>query len=298
MGKPSFLIFAIIFLYPFSLFGQKTTKIERIPFELTEHNNIVISGILNDADTVKLMFHTAASSLSMIKEFTKTASNIIWDQKTEVNSWGGTSDSRYSKSNSLKIGELAWNDLEIWESENSGPGTVGKFGPNLFADRVIEIDFDNQLMTIRSTLPELISLYDKLPLFYQNDMMFIEGKSAIGDSSVGNRFLIHSGFGGTLLFDDAFVNNYNLTEQLNITGSRRLKDSYGNVIITQKALLSKFSVGAAEITSLPVEFFEGSIGRQKMSVLGGNILKRFNLIIDADRAYIYLKASKLSDLPF
>lgn len=45
--------------------------------------------------------------------------------------------------------------------------------------------------------------------------------------------------------------------------------------------------------NIPVGFFTGALGRQKMSIVGGDLLKRFNLIIDAERANIYLKENKL-----
>jgi len=47
---------------------------------------------------------------------------------------------------------------------------------------------------------------------------------------------------------------------------------------------------------IPVGFFEGSMGRQKMSVIGGEILKRFNLIIDSNRKYIYIKPNGYSEI--
>lgn len=42
----------------------------------------------------------------------------------------------------------------------------------------------------------------------------------------------------------------------------------------------------------------GSIGRQKMSVLGGDLLKHFNIIIDRKNGFIYIKPNQLMDTPF
>jgi hypothetical protein len=49
---------------------------------------------------------------------------------------------------------------------------------------------------------------------------------------------------------------------------------------------------------VPVSFFEGALGRQKVSVMGGDFLKRFNIVIDADRAFIYLKTNGLSGVAY
>ena len=49
------------------------------------------------------------------------------------------------------------------------------------------------------------------------------------------------------------------------------------------------------LDDITVGFFSGAIGRQKMSVLGGNVLKRFNILIDSEREHIYLKSNGLVD---
>jgi len=46
------------------------------------------------------------------------------------------------------------------------------------------------------------------------------------------------------------------------------------------------------------QYYFKIIGRQKMSILGGDVIKRFNIIIDAKRNYIYLKKNKLSKQPY
>jgi len=51
-------------------------------------------------------------------------------------------------------------------------------------------------------------------------------------------------------------------------------------------------MGETSFTDLTVRFFEGSIGRQKMSVLGGDLLRRFNILLGTERKFIYLKANK------
>jgi hypothetical protein len=50
-------------------------------------------------------------------------------------------------------------------------------------------------------------------------------------------------------------------------------------------------IGNQKLTHVPVEFFQGAIGRQKMSLIGGDVLKRFNIIIDAQREWIYMTAN-------
>lgn len=271
---------------------------DTIPFELTQHNNIAIKAVINEADTVKLMFHTAANGVTLIQEATEKMTNIKWNQAESVKSWGGENEARYSEDNTLQIGAFRWDSLLIFENKNSGPTTDGKFGPNLFAGKAIEINFEERILLIHQRLPDKIAAYEKVALRFEDDLMFVEGTSSIGGKEFPNLFLVHSGYGGTILYDDKFVSESKIGEQIEITEEQELKDSYGNVLETKKGILPQFSVGETTFEAIPVGFFEGSIGRQKMSVIGGNLLKRFNLIIDADRAYVYLKPNRLKALPY
>ncbi|MCB0598800.1 MAG: hypothetical protein H6557_20520 [Lewinellaceae bacterium] len=266
---------------------------DTIPFILTEHNNISIEAILNEKDTLHLMFHTAASSVTLIKSATEKLASLKLNQADTVKSWGGEHASRFGDGNSLQIGNLKWEQITIWENENSGPMTDGKFGPDLFQDKVIEINFDEHFMVIHPSLPEIGEDNEKLNLTMENGLMFIEGAGRIGDNVYSNRFLIHSGFGGALLLDDAFVRGNGIGGQLEIVEESELKDSYGNILKTKKAILPSFTLGNTTLSDVPVGFFEGSIGRQKMSVIGGAVLKRFNMVIDQRNSCIYLKANSL-----
>lgn len=78
-----------------------------------------------------------------------------------------------------------------------------------------------------------------------------------------------------------------------MVAEKQLKDSYGHVLKTKNAVFPAFIIGNQKLHNVPAGFFEGAIGRQKMSIVGGDILKRFNIIIDAKRECIYLKANKL-----
>lgn len=285
-------LFIVLLLWSNILSGQvysSGTALDTIPFRLTPQNNISIKAVLNGVDTVQLMFHTAANGVTLIKQATKNMDGISWGQGDQVKSWGGENEARFSENNTLQIAGFQWDSVTIWENENSGPGTDGKFGPNLFAGKTLELDFDNSWLIIHRALPLKAKKYKKCPLIFDNDFLFVEGISKVGHRKYPNRFLIHSGYGGALLYDDQFVADSEIGDHIQITDQQELKDAYGNVLKTNKGILPKFKIGGVTFKEVPVGFFEGSIGRQKMSVLGGGLLKRFNLIIDSQRANIYLR---------
>jgi hypothetical protein len=267
-----------------------------IHFQLTPYNNIAVKAILNQQDTVVLMFHTAANSMTLTEATTQKLKSLRFEGADSVKSWGGADNtSRFSKGNQLQIGSQQWQDVAIWENKNSGQNTDGKFGTDLFANQVIEINFDQHNIIIHPTLPRRLRKYQKLKLTFENDMLFLQAACTINDTALPNKFLIHSGYAGAVLLDDKFTNNNKISEKLAIVSTKELKDSYGNVLKTRKAILPAFTIGNLTLQQVPVGFFEGAIGRQKMSIIGGDILKRFNWIIDAQRNYVYLKPSKLKN---
>lgn len=273
--------------------GRQQKKIS-IPFLLTEYNNLSVRAILNKKDTVQLMFHTAANDLTLTEEAIQKLKSIHFNNTTDsIQSWGGSANSaRLSKNNSLQIGGLAWDNVPIWENKNSGQHTDGKFGIDLFKNKVIEIDFDKSVINIYTSLPKINNTYDKLALVFEKEEMFVEAGFEINRTVYKNRFLIHSGYSGGVLLDDKFANDNKLGEKLKIVGEKSLKDSYGNILKTKKAILPVLRIGNESLNDVPVGFFEGAIGRQKISIIGGDLLKRFHWIIDAKREYVYLKPGK------
>jgi hypothetical protein len=281
----------------FTLLGQG--KADTIPFELTEHNNLSVQAILNGHDTVRLMFHTANYGIDLTAAAIKRLAGLRFERTDTVKSWGGDDNaSRVSPHNSLSIGELKWPDIPVWEDVNSGQGTDGKFGPDLFAGKAIEIDYDARVIVIRDSLPDNVRKYDKLKLVFEKHNLYLEASCKIGGKWYANRFLIHSGYFGAILLDDAFVARTGADERLKIVGEKDLKDSYGHVLKTEKALLPVLAIGGKKLHAVPVGFFHGAIGSQKMSIIGGDLLKRFNLIIDAQREYIYLKPNHLLKMAY
>ena len=282
----------LLILFYSSSFAQIKSDY-KIPFTLTAQNNIVIKAILNKKDTVSLMFHTAASSLTLTEEALSKMKSIRFERADTVKSWGGADNSsRYSKSNILQIGEKIWNNIPLWENVNSGQGTGGKFGPGLFEGKIIEINFDKNLLIVHSKLPSDIKTYERLSLIYKNEMMFAEASCKIGNERLNHLFLVHTGYSGAVLFDDQFTAEHKLDEKLTITGEKTLKDSFGNILKTKKFVISFLSLGKTELKNVPAGFFQGAIGRQKMSIIGGDLLKHFNIIISADRSTIFLKANR------
>jgi hypothetical protein len=290
MIKSLFSSFLLVFCFHFVLAQQQPTALhepDTIPITLTEYNNILVQTVLNSEDTLNMMLHTAISGVSVTKEATANIKSMTFDAIDTLETWGGSGESRYSANNSLNIGRFHWDDFSIWESQHSGHHSDGKFGLNLFKGKIVELNIEQGYMVIHSSLPS-IEAFTSLKVIKQHGMMFIEGDCKIGEQVYPNTFLVHTGYSGSLLLDDAFVEKNGLEEQVNIVDESILKDSYGNELRTLKAVMPAFQLGEIEFEAVDVGFFAGAINRQKMSVMGGGLLKRFHIIFDEDRSTIYV----------
>ncbi|QIP14427.1 hypothetical protein G8759_18275 [Spirosoma aureum] len=288
-----------------SIFGQEikqrteSARNYELPFQLTESNNLSVQAILNEIDTINLMVHTAANSVTLTEEAIQKLKSLKFAGTDSVKSWGGGGNSsRFSNGNTLQIGELKWEDVSIWENKNSGPKTDGKFGIDLFANKIIEIDFEKKLLTLYNSLPAKAATFEKLNLTNENGNLFLVAGCEIGGQLFRNKFLLHSGYSGTILLDDKFTDESKIDEKVKIIAEKELKDSFGNLLKTKRGILPSFSIGSVKLSNVPVGFFKGAIGRQKMSIIGGDLLKRFTLLIDSQAGSIYLKRNNLAKVEY
>ena len=113
MRELRFYILGIGLLFGHVLSGQGMMQSDTIPFDFTSYNNIVVDALINDEDSVRLMFHTAANDVSLIEKSTKDLSSISWNDKASgVMSWGGSSgESRVSIINTVQIGRFQLDSL-------------------------------------------------------------------------------------------------------------------------------------------------------------------------------------------
>ena len=100
------------------------------------------------------------------------------------------------------------------------------------------------------------------------------------------------------MLDNAFVSSHGLVSSLEAISEHEFKDFLGNILKTKKVKLSSIGFGGMHFADVPVEIFCGALGRQKMRVPGGGILKRFNILIDPVNHHIYFSRSELYDVEF
>jgi len=267
-----------------------SSTIGTIQFKYNKVDNIIIEAILNQRDTISIMFHTAIGSVSLTPEMT---SLLISKEKKSSNSisWTGSKEVNYTENNSLKLPNQFYDNLTVWVDMLSGPETDGKFGPNLFEGKIIEVDNDFQFIALHE--PETFHLdnnnFQKFKLLpNENNSLIIEGEIMVNNQIIKNKFLIHSGYGGTIILDDRFFKSNSILHDLKIIEENDLKDSHGNVIKTKKINIDSFKFGNLVFNNLPISYFDSKLEIQKTSVIGCEILRRGNFYFDIRNSELYI----------
>ncbi len=287
----AFTLFAAI-----ASMARAQTKPDTITFTFNKQNNICIKARINQSDTLTLMYHSSSTGVTLTNEAVGKKLTLNLDKSSEVKTWGGTADARYSEGNTLIINNLKWDSLTIFVNENSGPDTDGKFGYDLFSGKIVAIDYDKMQMIVYPTLPKLSKRYQKWKLILKQGT-FITGELKIGKLVYRDTFMFHTGYGGAVLLDPKIGERYDMQSKLKTINTSELKDSYGNVFKIETKSLPQLRVGGKKLKNVPLSFAARS-SAIPMKVFGNGLLKRFNVVFDFQQNEVYLKPNGLWGIPF
>ncbi|SIT09950.1 hypothetical protein [Chryseobacterium gambrini] len=251
---------------------------EIIPFRITKHNNIIVKTLVNDKDSLDLMFQIAMEDASISPDRKRNADHIIF--KDEI-----------SNGNTIKIGKKKYENIRFFDNELTGHEADGKIGTGIFKGKIFKIDYDNSRFVVYDKMPDLNG-YQSVPLLLKNEQLFIPATSVIEKQNVEAYFLLQSGYSGGILYSNEFADGKELDKKLKVTGEKTLKNSSGQSVITKNGILPVLKVGNFVLKDVSAGFFPGELKIQKSSYLGADLLRRFNWIFDAERKKVYIKPSK------
>ncbi len=271
-------------------FGQNVVK--EIPFRLTKYNNIIVPVVINQKDTVQLMLHTGSDYVTIIDDSYKKMKSIsISDTLNNVTSWAGYSDMKMSQNNVIKIGNDTFNKIPIFIDKQSGHESDGKIGLKFFEGKYLEINFDENKLYVYDKAPSKLKKYTKLNSRYSQETLYIKAFPFIDKKPIETEFMIHTGFSGALMISDDFAKEYKLLEKFEIIGESKLSDAAGNVILSKKSILPDFELANQTFKNVPMSFFDSTIKIQHKNIMGGDLIKRFNLILNPEKDILYVKKS-------
>lgn len=264
---------------------MKPARKDTIPFILTEQNNIKIRGKLNKKYDVDLMFDTGASGFYLIKDAIKRYLNPNGLQLTMKD----ISD------NDFKIGNLEWQHEQVYPIETTGHGCEGMFGWDAFDGKVVEIDYDKNMIIVHSKRPEISRDYEKFEMELMKEHFCINAEMEVNNKKFKSRFLFDSGFQKTLMLDNALIKKSGYPKaELPVIAKTVMYNSNKDEIPVETVLNEKLIFGKYVLKNVPAQINSYSQPAGfSTHFLGGEVLKRFNTIIDFQENVVYLKPNHL-----
>ena len=274
----------------------ESTKDVIIPFELTAYNNIKIKTILNETDTLDLKFDSGTTGLLLTHDAIRNKTNLLKNNTAE-----DTITENYVKlktRSSLQIGPLKWDDMEVYPVQHSGQGTDGRFGWDLFKDKIVSIDYDKNLFTVHQSLPDTTN-YTSAKLEKVKTLFCLNGILEHHKKSYSSRFLFDTGYQRALLLDSVILNEQEFPKDLNVIKTNQLRNGAGEVFITKVVQLPVLAIAGQTVSKFPAQILNrDNPAGFKTHILGNELLKRFNTILDFRNNTIYFKKNAHYDLAY
>ncbi len=263
---------------------QEPAAHDTIPFTLTEYNNIKLKAVLNKQDTLDLKFDSGTTGLLLTNDAIKNKTHLT------------NTDSAVNR---LEIDNLAWDGLLVYPVELSGQGTDGRFGWDLFDGKIVEIDYDKNIFIVHTKLPAISKAYSKLEIEYTHTLFCIRGKLQIKNKKYKSRFLFDNGYQRTIMLDTLIMHEQNYPKDLQVIKKVIMKNGQGKEIPVLTVNNERLNLGKEVLLDIPVQLLAtGNPARFKTHILGNEVLKRFNTILDFQNNFVYLKKDSLFDLPY
>jgi hypothetical protein len=268
---------------------------DTIPFFLGKDNFIHIKSRINNSTELDFMFDTGADVICLTEKGYKK-SKIILDGNVKNIGFGGVTVEKTSSNNKLEINDLEWKNLSIVCLEcnlsndiKDKNGVDGILGYNIFEDKIVEIDYGKSLLIIHNELPKHINSFTKIET---KENLFIKLNLSNTKENRDGWFFFDTGSNSNLIVETGFVTNSDLFRSIN--SSKGMSKGTGGEIETNVVIFPELTIGASKLKNFPAVLLleKGEDEFYKDGIIGNQILKRFNTIIDYPNLNVYLKPNR------
>lgn len=311
------IIFFLLILYPAILPAQEGFQWRSpkdkivIPFVFVD-NLIIIPVEINNAKLNMLL--DSGSEPSLIFSFPQNDTIQLYNtKKVRISGLGSeeVAEGLLSQKNRLSVSEYVDTNFEILVildeklnfSSRIGIPVNGILGYSFFRNHLVEIDYQKKKITLYKNNDLLkkrrIKSFTAIPLDIVNGRPYINVNARLDEKEFQLKLLMDTGLtDGLWLFEDDKIKcNDKYFEDV-------LGEGIGGTIYGKKSRLSEITTAhfrfKEPLVSYPdtTSYKQLSIIKNRNGSLGGEILKRFNLIVDYGGKQLLVKKNKMFDDPF
>lgn len=259
---------------------------DAIPFTLGDNDRIYVKGRLNGGPLLDFQFDLGAGG-SIIKKASVPKANMRFDGTITLRNSDGENVVPSSSANHLEIAGLSWTGVHVAVADNMTDREDGLIGNALFQDEVLEIDYNRMVIAVHDALPALSAEWKRHDMILDGGVVpFVRGTLSVGGSVRDGWFMLDTGAYTSILNSDR------LSPLSKVAGELRgLLGPLGGHGRGPTLSVGGYTFGD---TNYSVGRYDGD--PSALGLVGNDILKRFNLIVDNRHGSAYFRTNAhLSD---
>ncbi|RYF77693.1 MAG: hypothetical protein EOO39_03330 [Cytophagaceae bacterium] len=268
----------------------KPSRHDTIPFVLTKDNNLEVQSVLNQKDSVKLLFDSGAFGFYLLK----TAIRKYLNPSGKPITMSDISDNDFS------IANLSWEQEQVHPLTTTGDCCEGMFGWDAFDGKVVEIDYDQNRMIVHTKRPKISKDYEKFAIEYMKEHFCIHIPVEADHKRYTGRFLFDLGYQRAIMLDQDMMQQKGLpVKKLPVIKESVIYNSRNEAIPLVTVAMEKLIFGKYILEQVPAQINSTTQpAGYATNFLGGEVLKRFNIILDFQNHVVYMKPNHLFKAPY
>lgn len=291
-------------------FIEKGKRSAKIKFDLV--NNLMIVPVELNGQELSFLLDTGVNTTVLLNLEEVDSLTLSGAQKINLRGLGGEEliEAYKTEGNELKIGKVTSKNVEVFlifsEAVNFSPRlgvpVNGIIGYDFFKDFIVEVNYARRFIRVHD--PERfrkgLAGYKDVRLSFFRNKPYINSTVQVVDKKTEVTLLLDSGLG-----DAVWLFNENADLQLpkksfdDLLGLGLLGDVTG-----KRSRIKSLEIGGYELKEVSSAFPDSlSVQGLKMfetrnGSIGGEILRRFNLVFDYQGERLYLRKNRYFDEPF
>lgn len=276
--------------------NQNHNKTDTLPFTCNKNKQIILKGSINNGPKMDFCFDLGARVVYVIGKNFDKLNKLTLDGLMEDESVTGLSTEKTSSNNALQLGHLSISNIPICYIDEAGfLGNGGALiGYNVFQNKILEIDFDNQLLLLHDKLPEKVNTYAPIELKQTTGGLYVPITISNGKKIRKGWYFFDTGADNALTFDSRFAKKESLNNTMKVIGKAGIASSENRVVGAEILEVPEVKIASYTLEKVPTLLPEESNAESEFEagVMGIGLQSRFNFIIDYPNGKMYLKPSK------
>lgn len=273
-----------------------TSTHDTIPFTLSAYNAIGVKAVINNTDTLNLHFDISSFDFHLTRDAILKKTHLLANQPEAIAGKSSPNFNKMAKVSRLQMGQMIFTNPPVSTTNLTAHEMDGRFAWNLFEGKIIELDYDRNIMVIHSQLPKNLKNYKRSKLTFIKSYPTVQGSFEIDHKTYTGNFAMDTGSEVALILDSGWAGKQHMPlNELKLIKSSKIHDPRNNVFETKVVLTPFYTINQFTLGNIPALVLSDRINPAgfELNFLGNDLLKRFNMIMDLKSDNIYLKPNHL-----